>query len=107
MRDRAGSEGRVVAARVADHIKPHHNDPTKFWFGKLQSLCTHCRESRKQFEESCGFDRTIGIDGWPTDLRHLFYQYDSARLEALSRSSVSKLKRPKDPDDCRNNVKIM
>jgi hypothetical protein len=69
-------EGRVVAARVADHIKPHHNDPTKFWFGKLQSLCTHCRESRKQFEESCGFDRTIGIDGWPTDLRHLFYQYD-------------------------------
>ena len=30
------AEGRVVAARVTDHIKPHHNDPTKFWFGKLQ-----------------------------------------------------------------------
>jgi hypothetical protein len=33
----------------------------------LQSLCTHCHESRKQFEESHGFDRTIGIDGWPID----------------------------------------
>jgi hypothetical protein len=69
-------EGRVVAACVADHIKPHHNDPTKFWFGKLQSLCTHCHESRKQFEESRGFDLTVGIDGWPIDPRHLFYQYD-------------------------------
>ena len=40
------SEGRIVAASVADHIEPHHNDPIKFWTGRLQSLCAHCHESR-------------------------------------------------------------
>src|SRR5215472_1568417 len=34
------SEGRIVAARIADHVEPHHNDPIKFWNGKLQSLGT-------------------------------------------------------------------
>jgi hypothetical protein len=33
------TEGKVVAARIADHIEPHHNDPIRFWNGKLQSLC--------------------------------------------------------------------
>jgi len=33
------AEGKVVAARIADHIEPHHNDPIRFWNGKLQSLC--------------------------------------------------------------------
>jgi hypothetical protein len=33
------AEGLIVAARIADHIEPHHNDPVKFWTGALQSLC--------------------------------------------------------------------
>jgi hypothetical protein len=33
------AEGKVVAARIADHIEPHHNDLIRFWNGKLQSLC--------------------------------------------------------------------
>jgi len=33
------AEGKVVAARIADHIEPHHDDPIRFWNGKLQSLC--------------------------------------------------------------------
>jgi len=41
------SDGRIVAARVADHVEPHHGDSIKFWSGKLQSLCAHCHESRK------------------------------------------------------------
>jgi hypothetical protein len=32
------AEGKVVAARIADHIEPHHNDPIKVWNVKLQSL---------------------------------------------------------------------
>jgi hypothetical protein len=32
------AEGKVVAACIADHIEPHHNDPIKVWNGKLQSL---------------------------------------------------------------------
>jgi hypothetical protein len=33
------AEGKVVAARIADHIEPHHDDPIRFWNGKLRSLC--------------------------------------------------------------------
>jgi len=58
------SEGKIVAARIADHVEPHHNDPIKFWNGKLQSLCAHCHESRKN---------AIGVDGWPIDPRHPVY----------------------------------
>jgi hypothetical protein len=28
------SEGKIVAARIADHVEPHHNDLIKFWNGK-------------------------------------------------------------------------
>ena len=34
------AEGRIVAAKIADHVEPHHNDPMKFWTGALQSLKT-------------------------------------------------------------------
>src|SRR5262249_43825920 len=60
-------EGRVVAARIADHVEPHHNDPSKFWTGALQSLCAHCHESRNKFVEHRGFDNAIGADGMPID----------------------------------------
>jgi hypothetical protein len=66
------AEGKVVAARIAE---PHHNDPIKVWNGKLQSLWAHCHESRKKFVENRGFDKTIGADGWPIDLRHPVYRY--------------------------------
>jgi hypothetical protein len=29
------SEGKVVATRTVNHIEPHHNDPVKFWTGRL------------------------------------------------------------------------
>jgi HNH endonuclease len=50
------SEGKIVAARIADHVEPHHNDPIKFWNGKLQSLCAHCHEGRKKRLEHRGLD---------------------------------------------------
>jgi hypothetical protein len=64
------SEGWIVAARIADHVEPHHNDPIKFWNGKLQSLCAHCHESRKKRLEHRGYDNTIGLEGLPTDPRN-------------------------------------
>ena len=33
--------GRVVLARVADHIVPHRGNRKDFEEGKLQSLCAH------------------------------------------------------------------
>jgi 5-methylcytosine-specific restriction enzyme A len=67
-------EGRVVAARTADHVEPHKGAPVKFWMGKLQSLCAHCHESRKKHIENRGFDNAIGEDGMPTDPRHPVYR---------------------------------
>jgi hypothetical protein len=63
-------EGRVTAARVCDHVEPHHGDVNKFWLGKLQSLCRNCHESRKKFRELNGYDRDVGADGLPLDPRH-------------------------------------
>ena len=68
------SEGKIVAARIADHVEPHHNDPIKFWNGKLQSVCAHCHERRKKRLEHRGLDNAIGVEGWPIDLRHPVYR---------------------------------
>jgi hypothetical protein len=48
--------------------------PIEFWRGKLQSLCSHCHESRKKRFEHRGYDNTIGEDGWPIDPRHPVYR---------------------------------
>jgi 5-methylcytosine-specific restriction endonuclease McrA len=38
-----------AAARVVDHIIPHHGDMRLFWDRKnWQSLCFHCHNSKKQ-----------------------------------------------------------
>ena len=71
------SEGKIVAARIADHVEPHHNDPIKFWNGKLQSLCAHCHEIRKKQLEHRGLDNAIEVDGWPIDPRHPVYRIPS------------------------------
>jgi hypothetical protein len=44
------------------------------WTGALQSLCAHCHESRKKLVERYGYDKTIGLDGLPTDPRHPVYR---------------------------------
>jgi 5-methylcytosine-specific restriction enzyme A len=68
-------EGRgPVPARVADHVERHGNDPNLFYRGRLQSLCTNCHSSRKQSIEKLGYDKTVGLDGWPIDPRHPVYQ---------------------------------
>jgi 5-methylcytosine-specific restriction endonuclease McrA len=60
----------VTPATVADHITPHHGDHPLFYFGELQSLCQHCHSSRKKRQETHGYQRDVGLDGWPTDPNH-------------------------------------
>jgi hypothetical protein len=67
------AEDKVVAATVADHIEPWHGDVNKFWLGPLQSLCSHCHESRKKHLERRGYLPDVGPDGWPLDPRHPVY----------------------------------
>ena len=66
--------GLVVPATVADHIEPHKGNERKFWFGKLQSLCSTCHGSIKQQIEVSGFSKEIGNDGWPVDRKHPVYR---------------------------------
>ena len=60
----------VTPATVADHITPHHGDHQLFYFGELQSLCQHCHSSRKKQLETYGYQRDVGVDGWPIDPNH-------------------------------------
>jgi len=41
------SDSRQLAT-IADHVEPHRGDHGKFWFGRLQSLCKPCHDSKKQ-----------------------------------------------------------
>ena len=60
----------ITPATVADHITPHKGDHQSFYWGELQSLCQHCHSSRKKQQETHGYQRDIGADGWPTDPNH-------------------------------------
>ncbi|MDW5417733.1 HNH endonuclease [Iodobacter sp. CM08] len=44
------AEGRLMAARVVDHITPHRGDQELFWDTKnnWQALCTTCHSKHKQ-----------------------------------------------------------
>lgn len=59
-------QGRVEAASVVDHIRPHEGDPSKFWDAEnMQALCKRCHDSHKQRQERGTYRPAIGVDGWP------------------------------------------
>ena len=60
-------QGKVVAAEVVDHIKPHKGNQALFWSaGNWQSLCKRHHDSDKQLIEAGKSPRrAIGLDGWP------------------------------------------
>ncbi|RXG91577.1 HNH endonuclease [Bradyrhizobium zhanjiangense] len=63
-------DGLVTPATHVDHVEPHRGDWDLFCLGELQSLCSHCHNSRKQQMEARGFDVMVDDDGWPTDPKH-------------------------------------
>ncbi len=66
---RCAAAGKVVAARVADHITPHDGG-NGFYIGELQSLCFNCHNRGKRLVDLKGFSSSCGEDGWPTDPAH-------------------------------------
>lgn len=49
-------DGRVTAASVVDHIKPHRGDMALFWNRtNWQSLCAQCHSSAKAKEERLNY----------------------------------------------------
>jgi 5-methylcytosine-specific restriction enzyme A len=63
--------GRVVAATVVDHIRPHRGDLRLFLDeDNLQSLCKKCHDSHKKRQENSGHMVGHGLDGRPVDPNH-------------------------------------
>jgi len=62
--------GTIQAAEVVDHVVPHKGNYSLFWFGKLQSLCSHHHNIDKKQIEDRGYIKQIGIDGYPIDSNH-------------------------------------
>lgn len=49
---RCEQEGKVVAAIVVDHIKPHKGDRELFWdYSNWQALCTSCHSRKTVLED--------------------------------------------------------
>ena len=68
------SHGHVSVATVADHVSPHRGEWNAFWLTPLQSLCAPCHSGLKQSEETLGYSKSIGVDGWPLDPKHPVYR---------------------------------
>lgn len=63
--------GRVVAATIVDHIKPHKGDEELFFNSEnLQSLCKQHHDSTKQKEEKRGVQIGCDTKGIPNDPSH-------------------------------------
>jgi 5-methylcytosine-specific restriction enzyme A len=70
------ARGVIEPACEADHVRPHRGDPQLFWHGALQSLCHRCHAAKSAAEEGFrrrGFDKAVGVDGFPLDPRHPCY----------------------------------
>jgi 5-methylcytosine-specific restriction endonuclease McrA len=59
------ADGRVSAASVADHVKPHRGDLFLFWNGELQSLCSACHNKWKKQLEMRGQTSQCDVHGAP------------------------------------------
>ena len=61
-------QGLIVAATIADHIKPHKGAHNLFFSpDNLQSLCKFCHDSHKQRLEKSGLVIGSDISGFPID----------------------------------------
>ena len=70
---RCRDEGRLTAATVVHHLRPHRGDWDLFRDpSNLASSCKRCHDSTEQGIEARGYDKRIGEDGWPADERHPF-----------------------------------
>ena len=63
--------GKLKAATVVDHVKPHRGDLGLFWDqGNWRSSCKPCHDGAKQQVEKSGTLRGTDREGVPLDPRH-------------------------------------
>lgn len=67
--------GRVTAATVVDHIRPHRGDLALFWErANLQPLCATCHNGLAGMKDTHGFAAGVGLNGEPLDPEHPWYR---------------------------------
>ena len=56
---------------VVHHLMPHKGNLDLFFDeGNLQAVCWSCHSGAIQSDEALGYDKEIGLDGWPIDPKH-------------------------------------
>ena len=78
--------GEVVQADTVHHVERHDGNWEKFISSPLQSLCASCDNSIAQSIERLGYDKTIGVDGWPIGERSKIKNFSSS--SSLKRRGV-------------------
>lgn len=69
--ERCQTSGRVTAATVVNHRKPHKGDVALFFsVENWEACCKPCHDRDVRFEEERGFSKAIGEDGWPISPSH-------------------------------------
>lgn len=69
--ERCQAKGRITAASVVNHRKPHKGDEVLFFSqANWEALCKPHHDADVQQEERRGYSTEIGLDGFPTDPRH-------------------------------------
>ncbi len=69
---RCKAQGKVVIAKIANHIVPHKGDEKLFFSGELESVCKACHDGPIQREEIKGYSDAVDVFGFPTDPLHPF-----------------------------------
>lgn len=83
--ERCLSEGRVTLATVVHHIIPHKGNRESFLKGALASSCKQCHDSIEQSIERIGYNKQIGIDGWPIDPANPAYDVVKKKLQQIKK----------------------
>ena len=69
--ERCEASGRVTAATIVHHRKPHKGDLALFFaWANWESICQPHHDSDAQSEERIGYSKEIGVDGWPVSKAH-------------------------------------
>lgn len=63
-------QGKIVLAKICDHITPHKGDEYKFFNSPLQSLCKLHHDSTKQRMEARSIEIGGDANGNPIDPKH-------------------------------------
>src|SRR5262245_46953185 len=92
-------EKKLTPATIVHHIEAHKGNEVLFYdLDNLQSLCASHHNSDKQSEERVGYNKKVGVDGWPTDKKHPFNKRDSLEMTGCT---LQRLKRNAVPNsDC-------